>query len=47
MEYKIVINEDGVENWHPILTDEEKEEKHQEFLKVANEIIRKYSTDDK
>ena len=44
MEYRVVVDEDGVVNRYPILTNEEREERNQEFLKVAHEIIQKYKS---
>lgn len=43
MKYIEKISKNGVINCYPILTEEEKEARHQDFLKVANEIIRKYT----
>lgn len=42
MKYIEKVSKNGVINRYPVLTDEEREERHQEFLKVAHEIIQKY-----
>ncbi len=41
-EYGEAVNENGVMYRVPILTDEEREERHQNFLKVADGILEKY-----
>jgi hypothetical protein len=42
VEYRIVVDEDGTVNHFPILSDEEREERHQNFLRIADRIIEKY-----
>lgn len=44
MKYKTVVDPDGVVNYYPILTDEEREERMQEFLKFAHELIQKHKS---
>ncbi len=34
-------------NLYPVLTEEEKEERHQNFLRIADRIIEKYKNKDK
>lgn len=43
MEYKKTISPNGVVNHYPILTEEERKERHQDFLKIAHKIIKKYT----
>lgn len=43
MEYKKIISPNGVINHYPVLTEEEKKEHHQDFLKIAHKIINKYT----
>ena len=43
MEYKKTISPNGVINHYPTLTEEEKKEHHQDFLKIAHKIIKKYT----
>lgn len=47
MKYIEKVSKNGVINRYPVLSDEEREERHQEFLKVANEIIKKYKNNKK
>ncbi len=42
MEYKTVVDSDGIINHYPILTEEEREEKNQEFLRKVDKLIEKY-----
>ena len=43
MEYKTVVEPDGIINHYPILTEEQREDKNQEFLKIADKLIEKYT----
>ncbi len=47
MDYRVVIDEDGTINRFPILSEEEREDKHQRFLRIVDELIEKYSNDEK
>lgn len=42
LEYKEVAGKNGVVRRIPILTDEEREERHQNFLRVADKLLEKY-----
>lgn len=42
MEYKTVVKPNGIINHYPILTEGEREEKNQEFLKKMDKLIEKY-----
>jgi len=43
MKYTKIISPSGVVNHYPILTEEERKEHHQDFLKIAHKLIKKYT----
>lgn len=42
IEYKTIVNEDGSTDYFPILDEEEKDSKHQEFLRLVDSLLKKY-----
>lgn len=47
MEYITEIDSDGIVHKYPVLTEEEKEDRKQEFLRIADRIIEKYKKKEK